>query len=98
MSIRVKLIVVLMLLVSGIVLVGCKKQDNSISKEELKALKASIVVTGIIDGDQPMAVISGGDILEIGDTHNGIKIVSISSEKVECEKNGTSWTQEVKKQ
>ena len=96
MSIRAKLIAVLVVLVCGIVLMGCKKQDNSMSKEEFEALKKSVAVKGIIAGDQPMVIFSGGEIVEKGGTINGITIVSISSEKVEFEKDGKKWFQEVK--
>ena len=94
MSTRARLVV--LLLVGGIVLMGWKKQNNSISEKELEVLKKSIVVTGVIAGDQPMVIFSGVEILEKGGIINGAKIISISSEKVEFEKDGKRWIQEVK--
>ncbi len=47
--------------------------------------QGKIVVSGIIDGDQPMAIISGGRILEVGDVIEGLTVKKITSEFVEFE-------------
>jgi len=47
--------------------------------------RGEIVVSGIVDGDHPMAIISGGRILEVGDKINGLTVKKITSEFVEFE-------------
>jgi len=47
--------------------------------------RGEIVVSGIVDGDNPMAIISGGKILEVGDKINGLTVKKITSEFVEFE-------------
>ena len=44
-----------------------------------------VAVTGIIDGAQPMAIIEGGEILEVGDIIAGLTVKKITSEFVEFE-------------
>jgi hypothetical protein len=47
--------------------------------------QGDILVSGIIDGDQPMAIVSGGRILEVGDVIEGLTVTKITSESVEFE-------------
>ena len=47
--------------------------------------QGEIVVSGIVDGDNPMAIVSGGKILEVGDKINGLTVKKITSEFVEFE-------------
>jgi hypothetical protein len=47
--------------------------------------QGDIVVSGIVDGDQPMAIVSGGRILEVGDVIEGLTVKKITSEFVEFE-------------
>ena len=53
------------------------------------------LVTGIVSGDKPSAVISGKIVGE-GDLVQGIRIVKIYKDKVEFEKDGKRWGQRVK--
>jgi len=53
------------------------------------------LVTGIVSGDKPSAVINGKIVGE-GDMVNGIRIIKIYKDKVEFEKEGKRWRQRVK--
>lgn len=54
------------------------------------------LVTGIVSGgDKPSAVINGAIVCE-GDVVSGITVVKIYKDRVEFEKNGKKWRQQVK--
>jgi len=50
-------------------------------------------ITAIISSDNSFGAMVGTEFVREGDTIDGIKIVKISKDKVEFEKNGKRWTQ-----
>jgi len=56
------------------------------------------VITGIIYAREKPSAIIGGKIVYEGDKIQDAKIVRIYKDKVEFEKNGQRWTQQLKKQ
>jgi len=80
-----------------------KESENGIAKAQAlgRKLLSSVLVTtaptdrfvsGILySEDKPSAVIDNQVVYE-GDAFNGIKVVRIYKDRVECEKNGKRWT------
>ena len=53
-------------------------------------------VTGITYAEEDPSAVVGYDIVHEGDTIRGVKVVKIYRDKVEFEKDGERWTQEVR--
>lgn len=57
---------------------------------------ANVTIDGILYSKDKSMIAVNGELLHEGDNINGVKIVKILKDKVEFEKNGKRWTQEVK--
>ncbi len=55
------------------------------------------IVRGIVFSQTRPSAIIGDQIVVVGDTYNGIKIVGITKDAVEFEKEGRRWTQTVQR-
>lgn len=61
-----------------------------------KETSVESVVTGITYVEEEPSAVVGYDIVHEGDTIHGVKVVKIYRDKVEFEKDGKRWTQEVR--
>jgi hypothetical protein len=57
--------------------------------------KAHGTVTGVISGDGAPLTVINGEVLSVGQSINGVKVIRINHDSVEFEYNGTRWTQKV---
>ena len=56
------------------------------------------LITGITYTEEKPSAIVDGEILYEGDTINGVKVVKIHRNRVEFEKGGKRWTQQLRKE
>lgn len=61
----------------------------------LKPVSTQGLVTGIFYNPPNSSALIGGQIVYEGTTIHGVKVVKIHPDKIEFEKNGTSWTQRI---
>jgi len=70
-----------------------KARRNTAIDKSLKPGRG--VVTGIFYTDEKPSAVIDTEIVYEGDTVHGVKVVRISRSKVEFEKNGRRWSQQV---
>ena len=67
------------------------------TEADAAAASGQMIVKGIVySRDNPSAIVDG-EIVREGQTVNGVKIVAISKDSVEFEKDGRRWTQHVQR-